>query len=316
MELKHLKERILQPYQKLGFPGVLLSCSGGPDSSLLLQLLAQLQQQYSVRVTVLHINFGLRGEDSEKDESFVAARCKSLGLPLVLHRASLRSKSSAVLEKTRDIRLELSKKLLPSWLMVEGHHLNDQIESFLFRLFRGSSLSGLRPIEEFQYRSGRAVLRPLLCLSKKQVLGLMDQESWPYRLDESNWNLDYDRNWIRHELMPLVESRFPQAVHSIRCLQKQIADEDYDIWSSLEEDYFQLLQSSNWNRNQFKRWSPALRKRLLHRLISEKSGRTVSRQQLEELSQAFEAQESFSWNAPKGFVLRVKRDSMSLEAPS
>ncbi len=186
---------------------ILVAVSGGLDSVLLLYLLHEMPFQ----IEVAHVNFQLRGEESDGDERFVRKLCARYGVPVYVKQVSAKeyakNKRLGIQEAAREIRyawfeeLRLQKGL--DYLAV-GHHQNDVLETMLINIGRGTGIRGLRSI---QPKKG-SLIRPLLCFDRKTLEQLSEQLQLNYREDSSNASDDYLRNQIRHHVIPaLLECR-------------------------------------------------------------------------------------------------------------
>lgn len=184
----------------------MVAVSGGPDSCCLIDILAFLSRKYSFKLAIAHVNYQLRGADSVADEQFVKALAQQYALPCFIKRYPKNStqRDEEVLRNFRYTFFEdLSKKHRFDSIAL-GHQKNDQAETFLLNLLRGSGplgLAGMPP--KYQHR-----IRPLLVLNREEVLRYLEARSLPFRLDTSNHDARYTRNRIRHELLPLLEERF------------------------------------------------------------------------------------------------------------
>jgi tRNA(Ile)-lysidine synthase len=153
-----------------------------------------------------HINYRLRGEDSDNDELFVKEFCYNENIPLYILQASIQDDES-VQKKAREIRLNYFKKLKKHYKMdyiALGHHKHDQSETVLHRLIRGAGftgLSGISPIKD-------ELIHPLLSISKEELLEYLKQKNMSYRTDKTNLESHYTRNKIRNDLLPLITKEY------------------------------------------------------------------------------------------------------------
>ncbi len=233
------KHKLLTP----GSP-VLVGVSGGPDSICLLVILYRLGYQ----VVAGHVNYGLRGTSSYLDEAIVRDLCTRCSIPFYTTKfdtASLLGESKIGLQElARDIRYSWYEQrciALNLETVATGHHMDDQAETVLFNLMRGTGFNGSQGILvsntlPLKKNAGRIrVVRPLLAVSKAEIQSYLDDQLLPYAIDESNLKTDYTRNKIRHQVLPLLESIQPgSAVHlqefamrmqAIQPLYQQWADE-------------------------------------------------------------------------------------------
>ncbi len=192
----------------------LLALSGGADSVALLRL----AYAQGICVTALHCNFHLRGEESMRDEAFVRQLCKSLGVPLRVKDFDTRDyaeRHGVSLEMAaRTLRYEWfeeeRRRLGAQWIAV-AHHRDDQAETILLNLVRGTGPLGLQGMR----RRNGFVVRPLLDWSRQRVLDYLQRIGQDFVTDSTNLERDARRNVIRLDVMPLLRSINPQAVEHI-----------------------------------------------------------------------------------------------------
>jgi tRNA(Ile)-lysidine synthase len=218
--LAHLVRTVRQ--QQLFVPGhhVLVAVSGGPDSIALLSLLHSLARSWRLTLTVVHCNYGLRGAESDDDESFVNTFCQERQLPLVVHRPVLvkRRQRSSLQAAARDARYAFIKQLadeIGADRIAVGHTANDQAETVLMWLLRGAGITGLGGMP---YAREDGIIRPLLAATREEVVAYLKGEGLTYCCDSSNEKPLYRRNRIRKELLPVITRLAPA---SVRVLQRQ-----------------------------------------------------------------------------------------------
>ena len=192
----------------------IVALSGGADSVALLLIL----QQLGVSVSAAHCNFHLRGEESERDEQFCVNLCKRLGI--TLHRIHFDTQFYACQHKVsiemaaRDLRYryfaQLAKDIEADGICV-AHHRDDNVETVILNLLRGSGVDGLAGIAP---KNGN-ILRPLLCISRQDILDYLQLQGQDYVTDSTNLEDDALRNRIRHHVIPLLETINPAAKENI-----------------------------------------------------------------------------------------------------
>jgi tRNA(Ile)-lysidine synthase len=199
--------------------GVLVAVSGGPDSVCLLSVLVELRDCGHIpglRLHVAHVNYGLRGKESEKDEAFVRELGARLEVPVSCERASLRWRSEGSLQnRARDIRYAYFAQVLRErrlTAVATGHTADDQAETVLLWLLRGSGSRGLAGIP---IRREGGIIRPLLGVTRSEVLAYLSSRRISYRIDASNETGAYRRNRVRHELLPMLRSFNPRIVEGL-----------------------------------------------------------------------------------------------------
>jgi tRNA(Ile)-lysidine synthase len=210
----------------------IVALSGGADSVALVHLLLELQGCGELTVTGLaHFNHQLRGADADDDEAFCREMATSLELPIEVGRADVRAlareQGRSVEDAARAVRyafLEDAADRLGADVIASAHSLDDQAETFLLRLMRGSGprgLAGIRP------RAGR-VVRPLLEIPRADLRQYAHDRQLAWREDASNRDLGIPRNRVRHELIPYLEREFSPGIAVVLAREAAIAREDED----------------------------------------------------------------------------------------
>ncbi|NLV23800.1 MAG: tRNA lysidine(34) synthetase TilS [Deltaproteobacteria bacterium] len=214
----------------LGGETVLTALSGGPDSVALLGLLRAVAGAFGLRLRAAHLDHGIRSE-AAKDREFVEELCGLWGVPLDVERIDVprmaRQRRQGIEEAARDLRRSYLLRVADEKgcdLIALGHHLDDQAETVLHRLLRGSGPTGLAAMRP---RSGRFI-RPLLPFSRWQILDYLQKKSIVFVEDVSNRDCRYTRNRIRHQLLPLLREFNPVIEEQLgRLAEFFAADEDY-----------------------------------------------------------------------------------------
>uniref|UniRef100_UPI0035641DA1 tRNA lysidine(34) synthetase TilS n=1 Tax=Novipirellula sp. TaxID=2795430 RepID=UPI0035641DA1 len=202
--------------------GVVIGCSGGADSVALVRALQHLRSQPAADpptgfLTLAHFNHATRGEESERDELFVRALATQLELPFVGRRSDrVDARDEESLRKMRLRFLTESAEQLGARYVAVAHSSDDNVETVLHHLLRGTGPRGLAGIRPFRSLGEDTVLiRPLRNVSRDRIRSALRSINQPWCEDSSNTSRDYRRNWIRHELMPLILSKYPDANEAI-----------------------------------------------------------------------------------------------------
>ncbi len=202
-----------------------VAVSGGLDSTFLLTLVHTLLErgvwQPKHRPFVVHINHKLRGKESDGDEAFVRALCARMNLALKSYSLAWEHGERAsqnACRKKRQIIFQQLQGQIPTLRFFLAHHRDDLAETIFHRLMRGT---GIRGLVAMQVRD-KNYLRPLLSISHSQILRLAQQWSMEWREDSSNKKNTYTRNWIRHEVFPLLETRYPQFSEKLVALSAEV----------------------------------------------------------------------------------------------
>lgn len=266
------REGLLRPGDR-----VLVGVSGGPDSVCLLTLLTELRESGRLPGLLLHIahvNYGLRGEESDGDEAFVRELGARMEVGVSVERVRLSPKSGGSLQsRAREIRYAFFARLLREQgltAVATGHTADDQAETVLLWLIRGAGTGGLAGIPVL--REGR-IIRPLLGVTRIDVLDYLACRGLSSRSDASNAGRIYRRNRIRHEVLPLLRSFNPRIVEGL-AREAEILAADAAVLEELEEDRWrEVLEEAVsgrvvLNRARLAAQPLGLRRRLVRRALA------------------------------------------------
>ena len=210
---------------------VLVALSGGADSVALLRLL--LEAGYSCHAA--HCNFHLRGEESNRDEHFVRDLCQRLDVPLSVKQCDVaawqREHGGSVEMACRQLRygwFELERERLGCSVIAVAHHADDQVETFFLNLMRGTGVKGLTGMQPM---SGN-IWRPLLGVTRSQVMEYLDGIGQDYVTDSTNAMNDYRRNRLRNIVLPVIKQQFPKAQERIVDTMDHVTD-DHNLLMAL-----------------------------------------------------------------------------------
>lgn len=209
---------------------VLCGLSGGPDSVCLLHFLKELSRLKGFTLRAVHVNHQLRGKDSLADERFSKKLCAELGVPLAVYRVNVKAlakrRGYSLEHAARNARygvFERAAKKYGAAKVAVAHHLDDNVETMLLGLLRGASLKSLRGIAACRpLAPGVSVVRPLLCVTRAEVLDYIAEHELPYRTDKSNASEDFTRNWVRLTLLPLLETKQPRFRQHMLALSREV----------------------------------------------------------------------------------------------
>lgn len=227
-----------------------VAVSGGADSVALLRALVEC----GAKVVAGHVNHQLRGDESDGDEQFVVELANSLGIPVRAHRVNVTALGGNVESTARRIRYEwltsVASELGASWITT-GHTADDQAETVLHRLIRGTGLQGLRGIAPVRVRAPTRgalfqghplwvpLLRPLLTVPRTDLLDYLTTLNQTFRTDSTNADTTFTRNRIRAELLPLLRTFNPGIVDVLGRLSMQAEE----LFAEQEAETAELLQT-------------------------------------------------------------------------
>lgn len=210
---------------------IVVGVSGGPDSVCLLDVLYKLKDKYDLELIVAHVNYKLRGKDSEKDEELVKKLAEKYSLPIEIKKVTSYGLQVAKSEEhLRGIRYNFFEKIRSkrkASLIAIAHNMNDQAETVLMRILRGA---GLRGLEAIKFKNEN-IIRPLLNISRKEIFDHLQKNKIACRIDKSNLANVFTRNKIRNQLLPHLEKEYnPNIQRTLYKLTQSIA-QDYDFIS-------------------------------------------------------------------------------------
>lgn len=280
MRMRRRVEMFAREYGMLE-PGsrIVAGVSGGPDSLCLLDILCDMRKERRLEISVVHVNHGLRGASADGDEAFVKKFCEERRVPCQVYHEQVerlaRENKKSVEEAGRDIRYLRFEQWRSQWggdCVAVAHHRDDQAETVLFQLARGSSLKGaggIRPV------NGR-IIRPLLCVGRREIEQYLVQRGISWREDETNAETDFTRNCIRRQILPLLENRVNSraAAHLAAAALEFQEAEDYAA-DREKQLYPQYVEGSGAGRTVSERLlceAPFMAKRILYRALRETAG--------------------------------------------
>ncbi len=264
---------------------LLLGLSGGPDSLCLLDILAKLQPRLGFKLYALHVNHQIRGEEANEDMRAVIAMCKELLIPITVKVADIPaiSKAQGVGEEEagRNVRYQaLHTKALKikeenqgcRVKIVLAHNKDDQAETVLMRILRGTGVHGLAAME---YERDDGVIRPLLDVARKDVEEYCQLNDLKPNIDSSNQSMEYIRNRLRLRLIPVLEREFnPNLKDGLVRLAESAREDDKFITSTAKRHLPKLGDARDWDampRSQLSQMDPAVAKRVI-KLMFERAG--------------------------------------------
>jgi tRNA(Ile)-lysidine synthase len=257
-----------------GVTGV--AVSGGRDSVCLLDVLAELAPSLGLRLEVLHVNHRLR-QEADEEEAFVRGLAESRGLPVHVARPELDTGNLEAAARAARLRFFAEA---PVAAVATGHTRSDQAETVLFRILRGTGVTGLAAIRPV---AGKLV-RPLLSISRREVDAWVTARGLAFREDSSNADIRFDRNRIRHRLLPMLEQEWNPAVEEALARLADIAREEEDAWADMTGTGSGAIASVDTVNSQPR----AVRRRLVRAMAERAAGVQLTFEQLDRVLQLFE----------------------------
>ena len=255
---------------------VLVAFSGGADSTLLLHLLHERAKQFGARLFAVHVHHGIRGKEADRDLDFCRQICKELGIVLFAVKVNVpalaKRKGKSLEEAAREARYRHFARLMQKHnipLLATAHHADDNLETLLFRICRGTGTQGLRGIPDYAPLPGTGeqstlcLFRPLLKVTKQEILDECHKRNLAFVTDATNACNDYARNRIRNRVIPELEQLFahPQTAAARLC---RAAMEDCDALDEIAANLFcEHAKDGSIPNNLLRSQPPAIAKRLI-----------------------------------------------------
>lgn len=236
--MSHLLDELRDTLHRLNLVGqsVLVAVSGGADSIAMLRALLEVQTACNLRLQVAHFNHRLRGTESDTDARWLAELCDRLGVVCHLGSADREDPSSSSGSREGDARnlryqfLERTAIAENCQSIVIAHTADDQAETVLHRILRGTGLTGLAGIPAVRtLESGVNVVRPLLEVNRCDLRDWLREIEQDFREDSTNTDRDFTRNRIRHDLLPLLETQFNPQIKSALCRLAEQAEQTQSV---------------------------------------------------------------------------------------
>ena len=279
---------------------VLVGVSGGPDSICLLFVLHMLQKEMDFALFAVHVNHGLRGREADRDQNFVEKLCEEYGIPLLCCFQEVRKKAKeeklTLEEAGRLCRYEVFEREAKRYgcnRIAVGHHGDDQAETMLFHLFRGTGLKGLAGMEPRRDE----IIRPLLCVERREILEWLQEQGISWCEDSSHQEETYTRNRIRHTIMTCAKEQINGSTvrHMIQTASELSEIEHFleeattcafRLCARREEEGIFLVEES------FQKLQPLLKGRLIRLCLSKEEGglKDIKRQHIKMVEELFRKQ--------------------------
>lgn len=204
---------------------VIVALSGGADSVSLLFALRELSDELGITLSACHVNHGLRGEESDADCRFVQELCERLNVPLELLETDVRAfrkKHESLEECARRVRYDFFDRISNGKKLATAHTASDNAETVMLNLIRGTALKGLCGIPPVRGN----IIRPLIFCSREEIEQYCKDNSLSYVTDKTNFSLDYTRNKVRHNIIPLLREINPALYESFKRMNISLYDDN------------------------------------------------------------------------------------------
>ncbi|HEY4533271.1 MAG TPA: tRNA lysidine(34) synthetase TilS [Fusobacterium sp.] len=291
---------------------ILVAFSGGPDSVFLVEMLLKLQEQLSFQMLLLHLHHMIRQEEAEQDYFFCLDYAKKKNLEIIARRADVPSyakkEGQSLEEAGRTLRYQFFdqiKKERAYHKIATAHHLDDHLETFFFRLLRGSSMEGLAGIS----RKQKEKIRPLRDFEKEEILSYLERHQIAYCKDKTNEETEYSRNRIRLELLPQLKSYNPKWKEKVASFMEELEErkeeEERIDWQEYWKEGFISVTKLQKEKAYFQ-------KKILYKYLLSKQI-PINRKQIHQIYTLLERGGSLSYDLKKFWKFKKEYDRIWVE---
>ncbi len=305
---------------------ILVACSGGADSVCLLLILHACSTKLGISVSAVHVEHGIRGADSREDAAFVQELCRQLEIPLTICTVDVPEYAIqhkiGMEEAARILRYEQLEKCAEQTghhtRIAIAHHMEDNVETVLFQMARGSGLAGMCGIAPVRDTGDVCYIRPLLCVSRNEIEQYLAAHGKSYRTDRTNMDESYTRNRIRSTILPKLAGINPQAVVHINESAQRLR-EAYDFMQEQTMEFYrEHVQRKEGvlgvNCKALAGLHPALRQEVLRMLLFEASGKRkdIAAVHVDAVEHLMELQSGRRLDLPYGVTAYMEYDRLCM----
>ncbi len=294
--------------------GVLLGFSGGADSMLLLHFLLRYREEKKFPLLAVHIHHGIRGETADRDAAFAEQASKSLGVDFICKRVDVPAYAKAnrmgLEEAARALRYSSFEEIIRGRNDIStialAHNSTDNLETVIFHLMRGcgsGGLGGIAPVRD-------NVIRPLISLSKQEILNSLSEANIPYTYDETNSDTGFTRNYIRHEILPKLYRLSSSPEVSVRRVCRNLMKDD-DYLDREAEKCFLHINDGGVEEQYMKKMHSALRARVLQKWAKE-FNISLTQKQIDRIGVLLLRGGRFSYDLNSGYCFFSDRGTCSI----
>lgn len=263
---------------------VTVALSGGADSVCLLYALKEIEEKYSLNISAIHINHMLRAEESLRDEEFVKNLCKGLGVPLKVFQVDVKAETKTTGESTelaaRRLRYEIFARE-SKCVVATAHSADDNLETVLFNMTRGSGIKGICGIPPVR----DIFVRPLIFCSRKEIEEYLNSKKIPFVIDSTNLTDNYTRNYIRHNTVTTLRKVNPSVEHSVSVMSENLREDEDFLTSTANKIYLLCSKADFLDAELLSVQHPSIIKRVIALFIKEKTGTVCDSFHLESCKQ-------------------------------
>ncbi|NLX62147.1 MAG: tRNA lysidine(34) synthetase TilS [Tissierellia bacterium] len=280
-----MKEKVLKAVKEHNLieegDNILVGVSGGADSMALLYVLLEIKEEIDFNIFIAHVNHGVRGEEALEDEKYVERTAKKLGIPYFSKQVNMeeyaRKKKISAEEAGRELRYSFFREILSKiggGKIAVAHNKNDQAETLLLRLFRGTGIEGLKGME---YKN-KDIIRPILGIEREEIEKYLLDRNIEFKIDRTNLEPIYNRNRIRLEIIPYIQKYYNPNIIDTLWRTSQLMSIDNEFFEEYcQRAYYKILKKKDENSivldgNTFKKEHISIQTRIIRNCILELNG--------------------------------------------
>ena len=304
---------------------IVIGVSGGADSVCLLFVLRQLQEEYQLQLTVVHVNHNIRGESARRDQAYVEELCRRWDVQCKVYSLQVEEISKlrkrSVEETGRDLRREVFLEVLEeehATKIATAHHANDNVETLIMNMSRGTGLTGMTGIQPMN----DMWIRPLLGVKRQDIQTYLQQEGIAYCTDETNQENIYTRNRIRNEVIPLLEghinrqavSHWTEVIEECRQIEAYLQRQVDKAWGEVMEVANADLSELCVKGQEYAKLDTVIRDKLIKRGIEvvAKKQRDITRAHVKQVQELLEKQVGRVVHLPYGVIAKRTYEGVEL----
>jgi len=267
---------------------VVVGFSGGADSSLALHVTNDYLKEInaSSKLLAVHVNH-LSQNDSKTWEQHCAEVCKALSIEFKAFQKRVDIKGEGFEAAARKVRQEIFASFGANTVIVLGHHLDDQVETVLFRMLRGTGMKGLSGMNRMSTFAGKVILRPLFALTKSDIFKIMNDRSIKFITDNSNEDNAYSRNYIRNLIVPKILERWPAGSKNIARMTQLVRQQSDLLTKLLEDNLKDVSDESGLSIEGLKQYDAFHRSELIRMWLDRNGYASPNENQMKEIEKSF-----------------------------